>query len=170
LCSSADGRPVCEAAERGVALERFASDRFPAAPSYLGLPYDRSEVDVAVSLARAPADTSTVQPSGRSVGRTGLPITPEVASTLFERIKGVNEGDGCRVVGFNTARFRGTIRLEAPTGRTHAVDVIAARGQSGDRIAGDWVLTVSSGLDAECGKTASVIERILSTTAAPKPH
>jgi hypothetical protein len=48
LCSSADGRPVCDAVERPLRLAPVASASFPALPSNLGLPYDRASVEVSL--------------------------------------------------------------------------------------------------------------------------
>jgi hypothetical protein len=49
LCTSDEGRPVCDAVERGLSLERIDGASFPPVPSNRGLPYDRPTVDVALS-------------------------------------------------------------------------------------------------------------------------
>jgi hypothetical protein len=50
LCTSAEGRAVCEALEHGLrALVPVARTTLPAAPSYGRLPYDHPTVDVVIS-------------------------------------------------------------------------------------------------------------------------
>lgn len=52
LCAMAEGRPECNAVERGLDLERVAEAYFPAVPSYDQLPYDGPEVVGAVFRVR----------------------------------------------------------------------------------------------------------------------
>jgi hypothetical protein len=49
LCSSAEGRPACEALERRLALVPVARASFPARPSNEGLPYDRDMVETVIA-------------------------------------------------------------------------------------------------------------------------
>jgi hypothetical protein len=53
LCSSAEGRPICDAVERPLGLSRLAEASFPAAASYDGLDYDRPTVEVTLSRVDA---------------------------------------------------------------------------------------------------------------------
>jgi len=53
LCSSVEARERCERIEREVPLEPLAARSFPAVPSFVSLPYDRGEVEVAVFRVRA---------------------------------------------------------------------------------------------------------------------
>ena len=52
LCTSAEARASCESVEREIPLERIASRVLPAEPSFVYLPYDRSEVEVVVFRVR----------------------------------------------------------------------------------------------------------------------
>ena len=164
LCSSVEGRPICESAERDVPLEFVGREQFHAAPSDLGLPYDRLTVDVAVSRAAGSG------PASRIVGerRGGKAITPAVAQSLFDRVKGIQETDGCRLTRFDTNASRITIGLQSPDGVLHGVDLRAARPVEGERTAGDWALTVSLGAERACGRSVEALERILSATAPPR--
>ena len=49
LCTSVEGRPVCDAVERQLVLEPIARASFSAFPSNVWLPYDRDTVDSVVS-------------------------------------------------------------------------------------------------------------------------
>ncbi|UQA58647.1 hypothetical protein [Polyangium aurulentum] len=55
LCTSAEGRGVCEGIERGLLLSPTAGASLPAWPSYDGLPYDRDVVDIGLFEVRAEA-------------------------------------------------------------------------------------------------------------------
>jgi len=48
LCSSAEGRPACDAIEKRLALTPVAEAWFPARPSNEGLPYDSDPVEAIV--------------------------------------------------------------------------------------------------------------------------
>jgi hypothetical protein len=163
LCSTVEGRPICESAERDVRLEYVASEKFRAAPSYLELPYDRPAVDVVVSRA---AGSGSAPPIGDARGG-GRKITPVLAQSLFARINGVKETDGCRLTAFDTNGSRITIGLQSQDGARHALDLRAAQPGAGARLVGDWALTVSSGAERACGRTISALERILSATPTP---
>lgn len=165
LCSSAEGRPLCASAEHEVPLERVARRMFPAAPSYLALPYDRSEVEVVVFRAVGRAVATMRAPGGVS---DGVAITPEFAQSLFDRVQALREPDGCNLTAFDTSRFRITIGLQAPNGAQHAFDLATARLGSGGRSAGGWALAVPPELDRDCGSTIAAIERVLGATAAPR--
>ena len=70
LCSSAEGRPVCDAVERRLGLVHIARASFPARPSNEGLPYDRDPVETVLErvervdgtpISTAPRDAHGVQ-------------------------------------------------------------------------------------------------------------
>src|SRR4029079_12817816 len=101
LCSSAEARSLCERLESEAQLEPLASQVLPALPSYTGLPYDRSEVEVALFRV------SVVRPGVAG----GAPCTPAFAERLHERVGALRESDGCRLARLDTNRFRMTIGL-----------------------------------------------------------
>ena len=113
LCSSAEGRPLCDTVEHGIPFERVTADRMPAVPTYLALPYDRSEVEVVVYRALGQSVPTTRRADGVS---DGAPITPEFAQSLFDRVKALQEPDGCRLVSFDTSRFRIAVGLQTAAG------------------------------------------------------
>lgn len=96
----------------------------------------------------------------------GAPITPELAHKLYEQVSALHEADGCRLLRFDTSRFRITVGLQAPSGAVHAFE-LAATARGGGRRAGDWALAVSSGVERDCGATLAAIERVLAVTAGP---
>jgi hypothetical protein len=49
LCTSVEGRPLCDQVERELMLEPVARASFPAVPSYDELPYDRPMVETVIS-------------------------------------------------------------------------------------------------------------------------
>jgi hypothetical protein len=71
LCSSADGRPVCDAIERRLLLVPVARASFPARPSNEGLPYDRDPVETVLARVERVDDTplSAVPGDGHGVQR-----------------------------------------------------------------------------------------------------
>ncbi len=52
LCSSPEGRPLCDAAEAQLPLTPLARTALPAVPSRSGLTYDRDPVEVGLSRVR----------------------------------------------------------------------------------------------------------------------
>ena len=52
LCSTDEGRPVCDAIERAHALELVVRHELPARPSMIGMRYDRDVVTVALYRVR----------------------------------------------------------------------------------------------------------------------
>jgi hypothetical protein len=54
ICTSAEGRPACEAFERPLDLEIVAQTTLPAAPSFDSLPYDGDAVECWVGRVRGP--------------------------------------------------------------------------------------------------------------------
>lgn len=151
LCSSVEARPLCEEVERDARLERVASQTFPAVPSYTGLPYDRSPVEVVVfrvtGLKRGVAD--------------GIAITPGFAQRLYERLTPLRESDGCRVVRLDTSRFRMTIGLQTPAGAELTVEVATAPGGEASAETGGWTLVVSDEARRDCGATVATLEGVL---------
>jgi hypothetical protein len=98
----------------------------------------------------------------------GAAITPDFAQKLYEQVSVLQESDGCRLVRFDTSRFRITIGLQAPSGAVHAFELAAtARGGTGRR-AGDWALAVPAEVERDCGATLAAIERVLGETAGPQ--
>jgi hypothetical protein len=166
LCSSVEGRPLCDSAEHGAPLERVASRVFEAAPSDVDLPYDRSEVEVVVSLASG----GMAVERGPATVRDGAPITPEFAKVLYERLAPLRESDGCRVVRFDTTRFRINIGLQARSGAAHGLEIAATRERGdGLRGVGDWMVAAPPELARDCAATLAAIERALLATSSPPP-
>jgi hypothetical protein len=165
LCSSAEGRALCEQLEREPRLARVASRVFPAQPSYVDLPYDRSEVEVVVFRVRG-GEVTTDQ--GRRLVGDGAAITPAFAQALYERLTPLRESDGCRVVRLDTSRFRIAIGVQSPSGGEQVLEVsTAADASGGARVAGVWTLAVPATIERECAVTLAAAERILSGLRAP---
>ena len=167
LCSSVEARALCEAVEREARLERVAVGVFPAAPSYVELPYDRAEVEVVVF--RVHGRGATGEPVQAAVGGGGA-ITPELAQILYDQVAPLRESDGCQLVRFDTTRFRITAGLEARSGAQHTLEIATApyRGDAGRR-AGDWALAPSPDLERDCELTLASIERVLAAIGSPAP-
>jgi hypothetical protein len=159
LCSSVEARPLCEGVESDARLERVASQTFPAVPSYTGLPYDRSAVEVVLfrvtGLKRGVAD--------------GIAITPGFAQRLYDRLTPLRESDGCRVVRLDTSRFRMTIGLQTPAGAELTVEVATAP-QAGEASAesGGWTLVVSDEARRDCGAMVATLEGVLRDVGNPQ--
>ena len=158
LCTSIEGRPLCQTFEREPGLQTVAGQKFPALPSFAGLPYDRSEVEVVVFQARrsgSPKDASTVAVND------GAAITPTVAQALYDRLVPLRESDGCTVASLDTSRFRVKIALRTATGTEAAFEIATARSSSSGRRAGEWSLAVGEVVERNCSATLAAIERVL---------
>ena len=167
LCTSVEGRAPCDSAERELALERVASREFAAIPSDVDLPYDRSPVEVVVFRASGQR-SATIAAKAPAVG-DGAPISPAFASALYQRVAPLRETDGCRLMRFDTSRFRIAVGLQAPTGTAHVFELAAVQNSgTGTRTVGDWTLAVPPQLERECGATLAAIERVLVDTTAPR--
>jgi hypothetical protein len=171
LCSSIEGAPLCEVAERGVPLARVASRVFAAAPSDLALPYDRSEVEVSVFRSSGGgADAAAAPEPGSVMLRDGAPITPAFAEALYARLAPLREADGCRIVRFDTQRFRIDVGVQAPSGSVTVLNVAATQQRAaGARGVGEWMVAAPADFGGQCGATLSAIERALLATAPPLP-
>ena len=166
LCSSVEGRPLCDSVEHQAPLERVASRIFAAAPSDVDLPYDRSEVEVVV-LRASGGGGMAVERAAATV-RDGAPITPEFAKTLYERLAPLRESDGCRVVHFDTSRFRISIGLQAASGAVHGLEIAATQDRGdGLRGVGDWMVAAPAEVRRDCAATMAAIERALLATSSP---
>lgn len=155
LCGSVEARPTCEAIERDALLTRGASRAFPALPSYVGLPYDRDPVEVAIFRVTAHA-----------IGvNDGAAITPAFAERLYDRLKGLRAADGCAVGRLDTSRFRITIGLQAPGGGERTVE--AATGGDSANEAGGWNLVVNDEGRRDCGATVAALQGILRDLGQP---
>jgi hypothetical protein len=97
----------------------------------------------------------------------GAAITPAFADALYKRLGPLRESDGCRVVRFDTSRFRITIGLQARSGAEHIMELATATERGVGRRAGGWALAVPAELERDCAVTLATIERELSGTAAP---
>lgn len=165
LCSSAEGRPRCAAVEANVQLERLAGRTFPARPSYVGLPYDRPEVEVTVFRV---VTRETHAKAGLAAVSDGAAITPAFARALYERVVPLRAADGCRVMRLDTSRFRMTIGLRTGAGAEQAIELAAAApSAAGQRNAGVWALAVPVEAERDCGDTLAGIEAVLREIEAP---
>jgi hypothetical protein len=100
--------------------------------------------------------------------RDGAAISAEFAQALYARVGRLREPDGCRLTRFDTARYRITVGLAAPTGAEHSLDLATTPGLIAvGRTAGDWSIAVPAPLARDCPTTVAAIERILGETAAP---
>jgi hypothetical protein len=98
----------------------------------------------------------------------GAAIRPEFAEDLFKRLAPLRESDGCRLVRFDTHRFRILIGLAPPAGGEHAFELATATGMSpAKRRVGSWALAVPVEIERDCGATLAAVERVLLETAAP---
>lgn len=106
---------------------------------------------------------------GHATVSDGAAISPAFAQALYDQLAPLRESDGCRLVRFDTGRFRITIGLQARSGAEHDLELSTApgRGDAGRR-AGAWALAVPAELERDCGVTLATIERVLSGTAAPR--
>jgi hypothetical protein len=99
----------------------------------------------------------------------GAAITPAFAQALYARLAPLRESDGCRLVRFDTSRFRITIALQAPAGAEYAFEIATAPALGhADRTAGGWALAVPAGIERDCGATLGAIERVLVDTVGPR--
>jgi len=99
----------------------------------------------------------------------GAAITPAVADALYGQLAPLHEADGCRLVSFDTSRFRIEIGLRTPSGAHHSLDLATANAH-GDvgRRAGGWTLGVPADADYACHETVGAIGRVLAAAAAPR--
>lgn len=155
LCSSVDGRAICDAIERDAALEPLARQQFPAAPSYAGLPYDRAAIETV--LYRVTAHRLGVN--------DGAAITPDFAAALYARISPLREADGCRLATFTTSRFRIAAGLRAASGAEHAVELATAPPGA----ASAWTVAADDAAQQACGATLARIRQVLDDVGAPPP-
>jgi hypothetical protein len=132
----------------------------------------RTRVAPAVATAAATAFmlllTATSSYADPAAVNDGTAISPAFAQKLYDRLAPLRESDGCRLVRFDTSRFRITIGLQARAGAEHDLEIANAphRGGTG-RIVGDWALAAPADLERDCGETLATIERVLAETAAP---
>jgi hypothetical protein len=163
LCTSIEGRPLCEAVERQASLERVASRVVPAAPSYVGLAYDRPEVEVVVFRTRGGQQAS----ERAAAVDDGAAISPELAKTLYDRFAPLREPDGCRLLRFDTTRFRISAALSTPSGGDHRFELATAGEGDVGRRAGAWSIAVAPELQRDCSMTLAAIERLLVDISPP---
>lgn len=155
LCSSAEGRHVCESIERESTLEELARRVLPAAPSYIELPYDRAEIEVVLFRVLGRQGASHRQP----VIGDGAAITPALAQALFERVTALRTDDGCIVTRVDTSRFRITMTVSTALSEEHAIELATAPSSAG-RAAG-WAIAPAPALDRECATTVAAIVDVL---------
>ncbi|MBI3783603.1 MAG: hypothetical protein HY270_09390 [Deltaproteobacteria bacterium] len=164
LCSSAEARGLCEAVEQHSSLERIAGRTFPAAESYIGLPYDRSEIEVVVFRVHGhKVDRDHVaRDSGSDGDGSGVPITAEFSQMLFDRLNATRESDGCGIARFDTGRVRITITLRDPSGSEHRLEIASSPSS-----AGGWsVNSIDKGEEA-CGASVNSLRTILAALTTP---
>lgn len=159
LCSSDEGRALCDAVETGGQLERVAGHVFPAAPSYTDLPYDRSAVDVAVFRVSG----AVTRPTQARIGPDAV-ITPAVAQALYERLTPLREADGCTLARLDTRRLQITVELTTRAGNRHSFELSTTAGGGAGRTVGAWTLAVPPEVERDCGATLAAIEGVLAET------
>lgn len=165
LCTSVEARALCEAVEHEARLDRVASRVFPAAPSYIDLPYDGTEVEVVVFRANG---SGVANQQVQVMVGDGAAITPELAQVVYDRLAPLRESDGCQLVRLDTSRFRITVGLQEPSGAPHTLEIATAPPRGGAaRRAGGWALAPSTDLERDCGVTLAAIERVLAGTRCP---
>ncbi|MBI3783602.1 MAG: hypothetical protein HY270_09385 [Deltaproteobacteria bacterium] len=157
LCSSTDGRPLCEAQERDFGLEEVTRQTFPARPSFAGLPYDRPEVEVVVWRSHKSGTRAESAPATVS---DGAPITPALATLVYQQIVPLRQADGCSVARLDTSRFRLKITLRTADGVELAFEVASGRAPDGRQI-GAWTLAAPADIERRCKNTLAAIERAL---------
>lgn len=115
-------------------------------------------------VARAQSDA----PSQPAVP-DGAAIRPEFAETLYKRLASLQEPDGCRLVRFDTARFRIVIGLAPPAGGEVTFEIASAPDlRQVERRVGQWALAVPEATERDCGATVAAIQRVLQEVAAPQ--
>ncbi len=171
LCNSMEGRELCTRIEAAVPMQRLAVGFFPAAPSYVGLPYDRDQVEVAVfrvgTHAATAANTGTAS-STKTTLSDGAPITPELARRIFELVAPLSEADGCSLSHFDTGRFRISAGIKTAAGNEHAMEIATASGGAARTDAGDWALAIPDELAADCALTVTAFKEALARVATPQ--
>ena len=118
----------------------------------------------AVGVAGAAADAEPQQgvPDGAA-------IRPEFAETLYKRLTPLQESDGCRLVRFDTQRFRIVIGLEPPAGGEVTFEIASAPDlRQVERRVGQWALAVPEDTERACSATVAAIQRVLQEVAAPQ--
>jgi hypothetical protein len=153
ICSSADGRELCEAIERDVSLDRVAGAAFPAVPSYDGMPYDRDAVETVVFRVR-----------GHRLGvGDGVAITPAFADAVYARLTALRAADGCRLIRADTSRFRISAILLDRAGAEHPVE-LAIRPSGG---ADAWMAVASDRAERQCADSLAALRRGLAELGPP---
>jgi len=163
--------------EDGVRLEHVTRAVFPAEPSFVWLPYDRPQVEVAVfrvigTSGRSSAGTDSggtgeaadASADGDQVG-DGAAITSELAQALYQRIAPLHEADQCGLLRLDTSRFRIRIGLQTRSGAAHDFEIAIAPQDDAEAIGG-WTVVVPPVLRRECAQTLAAIERVLRDDAA----
>lgn len=97
----------------------------------------------------------------------GIPITPDLARALYERLASMREADGCRLSRAETAYTRVAVGLRAPSGAEHALTLKALRPRGPGCATARWEMTASVQLRADCPATLAAIRRVLAETPAP---
>jgi hypothetical protein len=165
ICSSPEARPLCEGLSHSQSFERTASAVLPAVPSYLGLPYDRPTVEVAVLRAHAAATSTSPETTRAAEPEGGCPvaITAERAKSLYERLVLLRESDGCKLENLDAEPHR--VRLEFRLGAgpllpLHLTPALCRHDE--DRVVGSVALSHLAELGQHCALTLRAVERELS--------
>ena len=179
LCTSAEGRPLCDAVEHGARLQPVTSAVFPAQPSFVWLPYDRPQVEVAVFRVIGTGGRGNAGTDGGGTGEAadavtdgdqvavgdGAAITSELAQALYQRIAPLHEADQCGLLRLDTSRFRIRIGLQTRSGAAHDFEIAIAPQDDAEAVGG-WTVVVPPVLRRECPQTLAAIERVLRDDAA----
>jgi hypothetical protein len=117
---------------------------------------------VGVACAAADAEPQQGVPDGAA-------IRPEFAETLYKRLTPLQESDGCRLVRFDTQRFRIAIGLAPPAGGEVTFEIASAPDlRQVERRVGQWALAVPEETERACSATVAAIQRVLQEVAAPQ--
>lgn len=169
LCNSSEGRELCARMEEAVPMQRIAAEVFPAVPSYVGLPYDRGQVEVVVFRVDTRGATAAGTDTRAKITLSdGAPITPELAKRIFDLVAPLRESDGCSLSHFDTGRFRINVGLKTAAGNEHAMEIATASGSAAKTDAGNWALAVPDGLATDCAHTIAAFKAALAGVATPQ--
>ncbi len=106
--------------------------------------------------------------SGFFQGGDLLPIGPEYAQMLYDRVRGIHGADGCQLTRFDAGKDGIAIGLQGRTGSEIGLQ-LSTRQQAGDsQWIGQWSVTVEANAQRECAETLGAIRSVLDTTPPPR--
>jgi hypothetical protein len=157
LCTSREGRELCNALESAAQLEPISSKTFPARASYRGLPYDSDQVEVTLFRVTGVSIGTAAEPQVTISTLSGK-LTPLTANAAYDDLRTSNRPDGCRVMRFDTiADGALTLALRDSSGASYSVSLLP---ENGGEI---WVIKASAATQRTCGATLSAIQRSMSS-------